>query len=248
LNRLLELGCSVEWYDHHVSEEIPEHMNFITNIDTDPLVNTSLIVSLVQKQKSAWAVAGLYGDNMNKSAEVLAKELELGAENNEALREMGELLNYNAYGETIEDLYFHPAEVLKGMEAFQNPLDYLKKTTVVSSLLSGMKEDLKQAFSAEEHYPGVYIFPDEKWARRAIGVFANRKAQAEPDKAHAVLVEKEGGRSFTVSVRSPLDSTRSAEALCKQFPTGGGRIKAAGINFLEKVNLSKFVDSFAKHY
>jgi hypothetical protein len=43
-----------------------------------------------------------------------------------------------------------------------------------------------------------------------------------------------------VSVRAPL-ARATADALCRKFPTGGGRAQAAGINHLPKDRLPEFV-------
>ncbi len=247
-NRLLDSGSSIQWFDHHVSESIPQYSRFRSVIDTNPDVNTSLIVSRYLERASLWAVVGLFGDNIAETAKSLSNSAGLDLDMIDQLREMGELLNYNAYGSTVDDLHIHPAEVLKGMDGIENPFEFLKASPIIPGLRSGMKEDLEKAFAAKEEAPGIFVFPDEKWARRAIGVFANRKAQSEPEMPHAVLVDKPDEESYTVSVRSPLNSERSAAELCSQFPTGGGRIKAAGINALAKNELSRFVNSFMEHY
>ncbi len=248
IKRLLDAGCTIRWFDHHVSENIPQHPHFQANVDIDPLVNTSLIVSRFLGRKSLWAVVGLFGDNIFMTAESLAKEFELSRQDIDKLKEMGELFNYNAYGEVMEDLHLNPAEILESMREFGNPLEYMENTSVVVNLRSGMEDDLAKAASIQEEARGVYLFPNGKWAKRVIGVFANRKAQSEPDMAHAVLVEKEGGSAFTVSVRSPMNSEKSAAKLCKMFATGGGRIKAAGINRLEVDELPNFIEKFNEHY
>jgi len=248
LEKLLNNGCSIRWFDHHVSENIPQHENFTFQIDTSPLVNTSFLVSQYLGKPSRWAIIGLCGDNISKTAEHLAKDFDLSEGDYSQLYEAGELLNYNGYGESTDDLHIHPADLLTSMASYADPFDYLNNTSTVNNLRDGMKGDLNQAESIKEITEGVFRFPDEKWARRAIGVFANRKIKESPDKACAVLIEKQNGGSFLVSVRSPLYSRKSAAELCKKFPTGGGRIKAAGINKLPHDQLSQFVDRFKKFY
>ena len=93
----------------------------------------------------------------------------------------------------------------------------------------------------------VFILPDEAWARRVSGVFSNDLATGYPGRAHAVLTEKSNG-NYLVSVRAPLRDKRGAAELCMQFPTGGGRAAAAGINDLERGSLETFVDRFADSY
>ncbi len=248
LEKLLTNGCSIRWFDHHVSDPLPRHDHLTCHIDTSPLVNTSFLVSQYLARPSSWAIVGLCGDNILKTAEGLAKDLDLSGSDYSRLYEAGELLNYNAYGESTDDLHIHPAELLAGMAPYENAFDYLHDTSAVDQLRDGMKTDLDQAESIKPITEGVFIFPNEKWARRVIGVFANRKIRETPDTACAVLIEKQNSASFVVSVRSPLDSKKSAAALCARFPTGGGRIKAAGINQLPHDQLSQFIEGFRKFY
>ena len=42
-----------------------------------------------------------FGDNLNSLAHGLADALKLSHEETEELQELGELINYNAYGETV---------------------------------------------------------------------------------------------------------------------------------------------------
>jgi hypothetical protein len=47
-----------------------------------------------------------------------------------------------------------------------------------------------------------------------------------------------------VSVRAPLVTRDGADALCRQFETGGGRKAAAGVNHLPDSALDDFVAAF----
>ncbi len=86
----------------------------------------------------------------------------------------------------------------------------------------------------------VYVLPDEPWSRRVRGSFANELANRFPGLAHAVLTHN-ARQGYTVSVRTPLVKATGADALCRKFPTGGGRVGAAGINHLPKERLPEFV-------
>src|SRR5690606_21008220 len=94
---------------------------------------------------------------------------------------------------------------------------------------------------------GVFIFPDEPWARRVSGVYSNDLVNQFPDRAHAVLTAKASG-TYLISVRAPLSNKTGAAELCKQFPTGGGRAAAAGINDLPGEMLGQFIDTFQRFY
>ena len=119
---------------------------------------------------------------------------------------------------------------------------------MVEVLRQGQFEDLSLASHAELLAPGVLLFPNEKWARRLVGVYANQLANESLDRTHAVLVEKTNGREVVVSVRSAKKGNQSAAQLCKHFPTGGGRLKAAGINALAKDQIPDFVVQFKQFF
>ena len=67
------------------------------------------------------------------------------------------------------------------------------------------------------------------------------------DRAHAVLTVKENG-NYLVSVRAPMINKQGAADLCMQFPTGGGRAGAAGINDLPAESLDDFVAALGVAY
>ena len=68
-------------------------------------------------------------------------------------------------------------------------------------------------------------------------------ARGARGRAHALVTRRlEGGA--VVSVRAPLAHSVGADALCRQFPTGGGRQGAAGINELPDERFDDFVRAF----
>ena len=71
----------------------------------------------------------------------------------------------------------------------------------------------------------------------------NDLAKQFPQRAHALLVDMGDGH-HRVSVRAPYARKQGADELCRQFPSGGGRKAAAGINQLPQASLAQFVDSF----
>ena len=91
------------------------------------------------------------------------------------------------------------------------------------------------------------MLPNEPWAKRVSGVYSNDLANANPERAHAVLTVKASG-GFLVSVRAPLNNKTGADELCMKFPTGGGRKAAAGINDLPAEMLPQFIDTFTQFY
>jgi len=79
------------------------------------------------------------------------------------------------------------------------------------------------------------------------GVYANALATANPERAHAMLTQQDGG-SFLVSVRAPLNNKTGADELCRQFESGGGRKAAAGINKLAEADYDLFVEKFIQAF
>ena len=247
LSRLFEQNCKILWFDHHISHELPEHGNIDYHIQTETDVNTSLIVSrFLGEPVSPWAVVGLFGDNMSKPAEAKAKNLGLNGSQTRDLKKMGELLNYNAYGSTIADLHFHPAEILERMKPYSDPQLFMQEETVIEELEKGHKADFQKIEQAEWLTPNIVRLPDEKWARRVVGDFAYQLVRDDPDKDFAVLLTM--GENYQVSIRTSVKSSKNAGEFCLQFPTGGGRASAAGINALPTVLLNDFVDRFNGYF
>jgi hypothetical protein len=53
--------------------------------------------------------------------------------------------------------------------------------------------------------------------------------------------DRAGG--YTVSVRASARRPAGADTVCRQVPTGGGRVGAAGINHLPRNDLPRFVQA-----
>lgn len=248
LRNLLEKGASVFYADHHKAGDIPDHPCLEHHIDLTPATCTSVIINdLLDGQFAPWAVAAAFGDNFHDTAQGLADDIGLNEAEVGQLRELGELLNYNGYGRELGDLHFHPAELFRAAQAYENPLHFFSEAEAMATLRQGYKDDMTQAEARKAHEERdngrLFIFPDAPWARRSAGVFSNAKAREEENKAHALLVDN-GDNSYVVSVRAPLASKQGAVELCQQFPTGGGRAAAAGINRLPASDLDRFSTAF----
>jgi hypothetical protein len=251
LARALEAGARVTWFDHHAAGEIPRHDALQAHIDTAPDVCTSLIVDRELKgAHRLWAVVAAFGDNLVNAAVGAAQPLALDHTELARLHELGDCLNYNAYGETIDDLHYHPADLYETVKPYKDPRHFMFDEPVFNVLRSALAEDY---FRAEDMAPeratsaaAVYVLPDASWSRRINGLFGNRLAQQHPKRAHAVLVARAGG--YVVSVRAPVENPRGAGAVCEQFETGGGREGAGGINVLAQSDLPRFVEAFEKAF
>jgi hypothetical protein len=245
---LLERGVSIRFFDHHYPGEVPAHPLLETHIETLPDKGTSLLVDdYLGGAHRAWAVVGTYGDNFDEAAARAAAPLDLPEADLALLRELGILINYNGYGARVDDLHFAPDQLFRSLEPYADPLVFAREDPAFEQLREGYRTDMAQAEDAELHHPGpshsYVILPDAPWARRVSGVYANALAQAEPERAHAMLTTLPDG-GYVVSVRAPLSTRDGADALCRQFETGGGRKAAAGINLLPAADLERFIAAF----
>lgn len=252
LARLLQRGARVQWFDHHHPGALPAHPGLDARIDTAADVCTSLIVDrYLHGRYRAWAVAAAFGDNLHAAARRAAEPLGLDDARLGALRELGECLNYNGYGDSLADLHCHPAELYRRLEDYTDPFDFVAASPDFAQLKAGMAADLAaaRAVQALDARPSaaVYLMPDAAWARRVSGVFGNELARAHPERAHALLTRSAKGH-YVVSVRAPLARPAGADTLCLQFETGGGRKAAAGINVLPDNRVDEFVAAFFAAY
>jgi hypothetical protein len=248
LLRLLDQGVRVRYFDHHFAGDIPRHPLLEAHIGTLPDQGTSLLVDAsLDGRYRAWAVVGTFGDNFDQAARRAAEPLDLAENDLADLRELGICLNYNGYGERVEDLHFPPDVLFRRLAPYADPLDFVRHDDAFATLSAGFADDMERAAEATAELAtdrhAVYILPAQPWARRVGGVLANDLAQGVPDRAHALLTRLPGG-GFVVSVRAPLIAPDGADALCRQFPTGGGRKAAAGINQLAEADYDEFVQRF----
>ncbi|MGO9443221.1 MAG: acetyltransferase [Thiobacillaceae bacterium] len=252
LDRLLEQGITVRYFDHHQPGEIPVHPALSTHINTSADVCTSLLVSdYLSGRYAIWAVTAAFGDNLPGPASQAAMPLDLDDAQLGQLKELGEYLNYNGYGETLDDLHFDPAVLYRIVSRHADPFEFIRTESAFAILRDGYARDMALA---KERVPEVdrpsgriFVLPDEKWARRISGVYGNLLATQSPTQAHAVLTRKpEGG--YVVSVRAPMRNKAHADEICSQFETGGGRKGAAGINHLPEADVDRFVRIFYENY
>jgi hypothetical protein len=188
-----------------------------------------------------WAIVAAFGDNLGGTAVELARPLGLRRAQVEQLRELGETLNYNGYGDCQGDLIVQPIALYRTLARHRDPFAFIGTEPVFAELAAHRRQDMGQAMARRPAVAlggaTVYILPDAPWSRRVRGVFANELANRLPQLAHAVLTPNTAG-GFTISLRTPKVG---ADALCRQFPTGGGRAIAAGINALPPDRVSEFV-------
>ena len=246
---LLARGARVRYFDHHFAGEVPVHANLEAVLDASRGICTSVLVDRYLKGRfRVWAAVGAFGDNLDDVALELGASLALGAAELEKLRELGRSLNYNAYGESEADLLIRPARLYARMAKYEDPLQFFAKDRIVTRLQAARHADLAAAMEVpprrSSERSAAYLLPDRSSSRRVLGAFANHLAGVDPRRAHAVLAPRTKG-GYIVSLRVPASAGSSAEAFCRQFPTGGGRAGAAGIDDLPEARMQKFLEQFA---
>lgn len=252
LEQALAAGARVFYVDHHFPGDIQEHPNLDAIINEAPDVCTAALVNgHLQGAYLDWAVTGAFGDNLKDTARSLARGLSIGETDLKSLEELGTYINYNGYGPAIEDLHFDPADLYRRLYAADGPLDFVAHSADFRKLSEGYRQDMGAAAALRPSHANdavaVFLLPNEAWARRVSGVYSNDLATDNPGRAHAVLTARDNG-NYLVSVRAPLENKQGAAELCMQFPTGGGRAAAAGINDLPASMLDDFIAAFSAAY
>lgn len=248
LMRLLSVGAKVRYFDHHHVDDIPVHPLLDAQIDVASTTCTSLLVDrYLGGEFRAWAIVGAFGDNLTGVAEDMAVALGLSFDDRRQLQRLGEAINYNAYGDSLEDVYLAPAQLYEQMLRYPDPLTFLTHERTGQALDELRQADLHLAASVPPYWQSprvfVYLLPDAPWSRRVSGSFCNVLAAMHPRHAHALLSLRPLG-DFVVSVRAPLSAPVGAAAFCRSFG-GDGRAGAAGIDHLLVNQLAPFIEAFS---
>ncbi|HXZ52451.1 MAG TPA: acetyltransferase [Burkholderiales bacterium] len=252
LLRLLAQGARVRYFDHHDAGVLPVHPALEAFIEEAGGVCTSMLVDrYLGGRFRAWAVVAAFGDQLAQSALGLAAGLSLEPDRVQALRSLGESLNYNAYGETEADLLIPPAELYRTVRRYADPFDLIARESLVGRLADQRSADMRRVLALSPYRSAggfdAYLLPDEAWSRRVSGSFANQLARDDPSRAHAVLTPGSRG-GFAVSLRAPGAGGASAADVCRRFPTGGGRREAGGIDRLAPGELEALFAALADSY
>ena len=253
LDRAVDVGAQVFYVDHHFAGAVPASASLKSLINEAPDVCTSVLIDhYLRGAYREWAVVGTFGDNLKHTANGLIKNLHFSAEQATLLENLGIYINYNGYGANLEELHFAPDQLYRLLSQYRSPFDFVADNSAdFQKLEQGYHQDIEAvqstvALVASDEI-AAFVLPNEPWARRVSGVFSNQLANDNPERGHAVLTVKPNG-NYLVSVRAPLNNKKGAAALCMQFPTGGGREAAAGINDLPADMLAKFLDQLKKAF
>lgn len=252
LQRLLDAGMRVDYFDHHFAGTIPQSSDLTAHINTAGDVCTGLLVNdFLQGAFLPWAVVALFGDNLHDRARTEAASLGLSDDDLQRLETLGTLLNYNGYGSTLDDLYFAPDQLYRKVSPYSDPLEFVASDETFRTLQDGFESDMLRARSIqptlETEQCAMFIFPADAFSRRVSGVYSNELARENPGRAHALASELPSG-GYLISVRAPLATKTGADDLCRQFPTGGGRKAAAGVNNLPADQLPAFRDALQNQF
>lgn len=253
LRQALESGAQVFYADHHQSGDIPTFPTLEAHINLDANTCTALIVDqLLQGRFHYWAIVAAYGDNLLTRADELADLAGLSLQQAQQLKELGTLVNYNGYGESLDDLHYHPAKLFQQLLAYDDPFAVIAaQDSPYHSLKAAYQQDMSSAQSLQPIYQdanlNVYKLPNSAASRRISGVYGNWLANQTPHQAHLVLTEN-NQNGYTVSLRAPLDNKQGAGELCSQFFSGGGREAAGGINHLEVEMLPSLIHKVSDYY
>jgi nanoRNase/pAp phosphatase (c-di-AMP/oligoRNAs hydrolase) len=167
------------------------------------------------------------------------------------LKQIGLTVNYNSYGQTVDDLFYSPEEIAKAVKACGSDIfSFTEQNDIFSTLLENFSNDLSSAVCQEPYSISkngvIYVFPNEVWTHRIMGSFSNHLVSTNKDLACAIAVLN-SDETYRISVRSSLNNPHGAGDLCKEFG-GGGREKAAGINNLPDSELDEFKKEFEKTF
>ena len=250
VQRILDSGAIIEYFDHHDPKELIEHPNITYQINTEPNISTGLIVnSHVNGQNQLWSIATAFGDNHLDLAMSMAKSESLSDEQVLILKQIGLVVNYNSYGQTIEDLFYSPEEIAEAARACGSDIfKFLEQGDIFSTLLENFNADMSSAvcqepFSISENGV-IYTLPNEAWTHRIMGSFSNHLVSTNKNLACAIAVLNSDG-TYRISVRSSINNPHGAGNLCGNFG-GGGREKAGGINNLPASDMNTFKEEFDK--
>lgn len=246
LERLLAEGAHVRYFDHHDAGTPLVHARLESHLNDAATVCTGMLVDVwLGGRYRPWAVVAAFGDGLAGVARSLGRSVGLDERELDALQDLGEAINHNAYGESVADQLYSSAELYELIRPYADPRDLLlDEGAVMSALCTRRAADLQaavdQAPVVDSAQVLVFRLPAAAWSRRVTGSLAHDLAAAHPTRRIAVAVEDGRGR-LRVSVRLGAQDKQRADAICRDFE-GNGRARAAGIDALPESRWSEFID------
>lgn len=250
VERILSNNNRIVWFDHHDAGLYHPSNMFRLTFDTSPVVCTNMLVdNYVDGLYRPWTIVGAYGDNLHEQAEELNPGFSSKALHQ--LKEIGETLNYNGYGNVESDLTVHPKDVYLDLSKYDSPFDYRRKSEVYDLIHHQKCADSHELNNSEvlhESTTGkVVLLPPTPASVRYSGIYSNQLTTDNPSQAFLILTQIDDD-NYRVSIRAPKTKPHGASTLAGNFDTGGGREKAAGINKLPKSELKLLIDLFEKQF
>ena len=119
----------------------PDHPASTRTSRSEPGVCTSLLVDeYLGGRFRAWAVVAAFGDNLpQEAAAALRAARHEGRRAGDTLRALGECLNYNAYGDAVEDLHFLPAELYRRLRPSPIRCEFAAQDPAFQTLRAGYR-------------------------------------------------------------------------------------------------------------
>ena len=253
LERLLAASASVQWFDHHEPGPIPPSPQLDARIDTDPGVCTSILVDHhLGGRYRRWAICAAFGDGMPTSAVALAGHLprdqRLSRLELEALRVIGEALNYNAYAADTGTAVLEASALYRSLAGIVDPL-VLIDTPLIAQLTSLSASDLAESLRAgpilDLPAGSAWLLPATVAARRARGLVAQR-LRARIGNRTVLIIAPDGEGRVDISIRCPAGAARPASSFARRYDGGGGRATAAGIDRLPAERLDALLADFER--
>ena len=252
LKQHLAQGAIVSYFDHHTADLAFSHPGLSLYWDDALDVCTSILVNRhLKNQFGIWATVAAFGDNLVSTAYRMAEQSGLTINQAQQLYHLGSLLNYNAYGEHVDDLTISPAVLYQDLHQYHDPFEFIAHASNYALLNASYLDDMAMLDeirpTCEQKHAAIYVLPSHSWARRVSGLLANKLKDKSKDKSFAVLTQKADG-SYVVSVRTADPKNKSACEFCAAFNSGGGRQAAAGINHLPVEDLAQFSKRFFTYF
>jgi len=240
LKKLLDGGARVQYVNHQFTDDVPWHPQFQATVDSSENACSSLIVDrLLHGKYREWALVGTYGKRLTLVADQLATDMGLLGNDKIRLRELGELISYNACVANVKDACIEPAALYDRLSRYPQPMDFLKSESLICEIDAVRREDIYRASELTPYWQdvdaSVYVLPDTPWAHRIASGLDQRIAADDPTRAHAFLRPVENGH-FDVKVRA----ARSAAAAIR-----GERPCAWVVEHLPQGEIDHFIRAFS---
>ena len=244
----------VRYFDHHFAGEVPAHPRLEAHLDLEPQrLHQPARRPLPRRAGSAagrWSGRSATAWSRRRARWRAAAGLAPAAA--ERLQELGVAINYNAYGETIADLHVAARRAGRGDGALRRSAGLRRALADLPAPRRGVPRGHGAGAPARARAPGRGR-GRVRAARRGLGAARQRHAGQRPRQGPRRAAPSPSSRrrpegGYLVSVRVPRESSVSAEAFCRTFPTGGGRRTAAGINHLPGEELETFATAFEAQF